>query len=250
MKTSRVLALLGYPLSHSFSPEYFSEKFRKEGLSGWEYRLLERENLVGLREEIQKEESLVGFNVTIPYKEKIMPLLDSCDMAARRIGAVNVVKIMPDGSWKGFNSDYFGFLQSLLQWLPFHSWEGKKALIFGSGGSSRAVAAVLEDLAVSFQFVSRQEGPASLSYAGLKVEEMQKSDLLVQCTPAGMFPRVAEMPPVPLDGFSSGQYVMDLIYNPAQTRFLQAASLAGGLIQNGLPMLQAQADKAWDIWNS
>jgi shikimate dehydrogenase len=249
MKAPRTLALLGYPLSHSFSPEFFREKFQKEGLSGWEYRLLERENLSGLREEIQQEESWLGFNVTIPYKEKILPLLDSCDPAASRIGAVNVVKIMPDGSWKGFNSDYFGFLHSLLQWLPLHAWEGKKALIFGTGGSSRAVAAVLEDLSVSFQFVSRQEGPSCLSYAGLQAKMMQDSDLLVQCTPAGMYPKTAEMPPVPLDGFSSGQYAMDLIYNPAQTRFLQAASSAGGLIQNGLPMLRAQADKAWDIWN-
>ncbi len=249
MKAPRTLALLGYPLSHSFSPEFFREKFQKEGLSGWEYRLLERENLSGLREEIQQEESWLGFNVTIPYKEKILPLLDSCDPAASRIGAVNVVKIMPDGSWKGFKSDYFGFLHSLLQWLPLHAWEGKKALIFGTGGSSRAVAAVLEDISVSFQFVSRQEGPSCLSYAGLQAKMMKDSDLLVQCTPAGMYPKTAEMPPVPLDGFSSGQYVMDLIYNPAQTRFLQAASSSGALIQNGLPMLRAQANKAWDIWN-
>ena len=249
MKTSenRILGLLGYPLGHSFSPAYFRQKFQKAGLVGWEYRLLEMEKPDGLPGLIGKEPGWLGFNVTIPHKQTILPYLGSLDVSARRTGAVNVVKILPDGSLRGFNTDYYGFLHSLLQFLPFHCWEGKTALIFGNGGAAKAVAAVLDDLGVFFQLVTRREAEG-LAYDSLSASRMAESSLLVNCTPVGMHPASGQMLPVPLMGFSEGQFVIDLIYNPEQTRFLEAAASAGAHCLNGLPMLYAQADKAWSIW--
>jgi shikimate dehydrogenase len=251
LKKNKILGLAGYPLSHSFSPAFFGEKFLKSGLSDWEYRLLESPDPGMLRKWVRAEDGWVGFNVTIPHKKAVFQLLDSCDPLAFRIGAVNVVKIMPDSSWRGYNSDYFGFLHSLLQWQAFSFWEGKKALVFGSGGSSLAVRAVLEDLGISFKLVSRiPDGLNSvLSYSELRADHMLAADLLIQTTPVGMHPGSEGILPLPEEGFFSGQFVFDLIYNPAKTRTLALAENRGALIQNGLAMLHAQAEKAWEIWN-
>ena len=248
LKNPRILGLAGYPLGHSFSPAYFGEKFKALGLKDWEYRLLEAQNPKTLKELIRPEDGWLGFNVTIPHKQSIMQLLDSCDSIAAGIGAVNVVKILPDGCWRGYNTDYFGFLHSLLQWLPFHEWKNKNALVFGSGGSSLAVTAVLRDLGIVFKTVSRQSG-LSLKYQELSSADMKAADLLVQTTPLGMYPETEAMIPIPLEGFFQDQMVMDLIYNPVKTRFLATAESQGAKIQNGLPMLHAQAEKAWEIWN-
>lgn len=255
MSKKCVLGLLGYPLGHSFSPSYFADKFKKLGLEDWEYRLLELPELEKLKDIIiSGEKDWLGFNVTIPYKQSILAHLDSLDSLALRIGAVNVVKIQSDGKWRGYNTDYFGFLHTLLQIRSWHSWKGCRALIFGNGGSSLAVAAVLKDLEVSFQKVTRNPADdgnsAIISYQQLELKDMQQADLLVQTTPVGMEPIKDATIPVPPAGFSSGQFVIDLIYNPAQTRFLQLAASRGAVVHNGLPMLQAQAEKSWEIWNS
>ena len=246
-----MLGLAGYPLSHSFSPAYFAEKFRNAGLENWQYRLLEVKEPQELRAIVLPEDGWVGFNVTIPHKQTITEMLDSCDSIVARTGAVNVVKIMPDGSWRGYNSDYFGFLHSLLQWRPFHQWKGKSALVFGTGGSSAAVSAVLDDLGISYQKVSRQppERSSVISYGSLSSGMMQTADLLVQTTPVGMFPNDTTILSLPEMSFFPGQMVIDLVYNPAKTPFLARAEASGALIQNGLIMLHAQAEKAWEIWN-
>ena len=251
LKNKRILGLAGYPLSHSFSPAYFAEKFRRPGLENWEYRLLELRKPEELRAIVRAEDGWAGFNVTIPHKQTIAGMLDSCDSLVAKTGAVNVVKIMPDGSWSGYNSDYYGFLHSLLQWMPFHRWSGKTALVFGTGGSSLAVSAVLEDLGILYEKVSRtpHERSSVISYESLNSEIMKSADLLVQTTPVGMYPQDTAILPLPEMPFSPGQMVMDLIYNPAKTPFLRRAEASGALIQNGLTMLHAQAEKAWEIWN-
>jgi shikimate dehydrogenase len=251
LRKKSILGLAGYPLSHSFSPAYFAEKFRRMGLDHWEYRLLELSEPEKLRAIVRPEDGWAGFNVTIPHKQTIIGMLDSCDSLVSRTGAVNVVKIMPDGSWRGYNSDYYGFLHSLLQWLPFHQWKGKTALVFGTGGSSGAVSAALEDFGISYSKVSRTPHDRSsvISYESLNSEIMKSADLLIQTTPVGMYPNETAILPLPETPFFSGQMVIDLIYNPIKTPFLASAESSGALIQNGLTMLHAQAEKAWEIWN-
>lgn len=244
------LGLLGYPLGHSFSATYFRDKFCQLELPDWEYLLLERKSLQHFRHEIEEDKRWLGFNVTIPHKLEIIPFLDSLDPLADKIGAVNVVKILADGSWRGFNSDYDGFRISLLNWQPASFWNGKNAIILGSGGASLAVKTVLDDLLMKAEVVSRTPSAGQLSWQQLSAEVFANSTLVVQCTPLGMEPEINAIPPLPEDAFLPGQYVIDLIYNPRQTLFLQKAAQAGAFTQNGMAMLIAQAEKAWEIWTN
>jgi len=244
----RKLGLLGYPLGHSFSKRFFEQKFQDESLKGWSYQLLERSGLDGLKAALSGDPSWQGFNVTIPHKQNILSLLDSLDPQAARIGAVNVVKIMPDGSWRGYNSDAAGFRLALLNWLPAGSWKEMKAIVLGNGGSAKAVHAVLDELEMQVSIFARRPEDGQFPWEELSSETARQADLLVNCTPLGMSPAVHNMPLIPENAFRKGQFVFDLIYNPDQTRFLELAVSFGANTQNGLAMLHHQAEIAWQIW--
>ena len=247
---SRLFGLIGFPLGHSFSQKYFSQKFEKEGIENVDYQLFPLELVDQFKELLLSHKNLNGLNVTIPYKQTIIPYLNALDPNAQRIGAVNVVKISKEtGLLTGYNSDYFGFLHSLLLFQGLKQWRGSKALILGTGGSSKAVMAVLEDLEVSFSLVSREKKENCISYSELGNAGLKEIQLLVNCTPLGMFPNVETFPEIPLNQITSNNMVIDLVYNPEETKFLKFAKEKGAKIQNGLPMLIAQAEKSWEIWN-
>lgn len=245
----RLFGLIGFPLGHSFSPGFFARHFAKEGIADADYVLFPLEDLSSLPELWQQHPELQGCNVTIPYKEAILPFLAELDPKARQIGAVNTLKRLPDGSWKGYNTDYIGFRESLLRFRPEKSWPGKQALIFGTGGSSRAVRAVLSDLGLGYRMVSRKESLECLSYDSLSDGILSQADLLVQTTPLGMFPDIETCIPIRFDALRAGQMAIDLIYNPEETLFLKRCRERGLQTQNGLYMLEQQALAAWEIWN-
>lgn len=240
--------LIGYPLSHSFSKKYFSEKFRKENIRGCDYDLFEIDK-IELVEGIFQKDNLQGFNVTIPYKHDIMHYMDSFDHSAQKVGAVNVVKIHEDGRRTGFNSDYYGFRTSLENWIP--ELKQKRALILGIGGAAKAVIAVLNDLGIPFLKVSRDLNKGDLSYQDLFKDPKMliEHQLIINTTPLGMSPRIDSMPEIEYKQLTPEHYLYDLIYNPAETKFLCEGKKFGTHIKNGLEMLELQAEKSWDIWN-
>jgi len=240
--------LIGYPLSHSFSKKYFSEKFIKEKISGCKYDLFEIER-IGLVESVFQKDNLQGFNVTIPYKHDIMNYMDDLDHSAQKVGAVNVVKIYGDGKKTGFNSDYYGFRTSLESWIP--DLKNKKALILGIGGAAKAVIAVLEDLGISFLKISRDKEKGELNYNELMDEPKLLIDhhLIINTTPLGMSPHIDSKPQIDYEKLTNQHYLYDLIYNPAETKFLSDGNKFGANTKNGLEMLELQAEKSWEIWN-
>jgi shikimate dehydrogenase len=241
--------LIGLTVSHSFSKVYFDEKFFREGLRDYRYDLYPLDTIDGLKKLLSENPELVGLNVTIPYKEQVFKFLDDVDGDAKKIGAVNVVKIR-DGKLKGFNTDRDAFLETLQKWFPNEA--GSKALVLGTGGSSKAVQQALNKLAIPFETVSREAGKATYSYDSLKANgaSLDKANLIINTTPLGMSPNTNGFPPVDFEKINSGHYVYDLIYNPARTLFLQKAEMRGAHIKNGLEMLHVQAEKAWAIWNN
>lgn len=240
--------LIGYPLSHSFSKKYFEEKFRKEGLADHFYDTFPLENIKGFPELIRKEKELLGLSVTIPHKESVIPFLDELDPVAIEIGAVNCIKIV-NGKLKGHNTDAFGFRQSIR---PFLDTNHTRALIFGTGGASKAVAYVLKNLGIDIWFVTRTKNNSSgnsLTYEELNEQIIGACKLLVNCTPVGMSPNNDKLLPLPYSAITPQHLAYDLIYNPAETLFLKKAKEQGALISNGFNMLCFQADEAWRIWN-
>ena len=245
--------LIGFPLTHSFSKRYFTDKFTREKIKESSYELFEMETLKSLPELLKKKTDLRGLNVTIPFKQDVIAYLDDLDDAsAERIGAVNTIKIFADGSTKGFNTDYYGFRQSLVEWLDRRgeSCSNFKALVLGNGGASKAVQVALQDLQMDYKVVSRQKNDDTLLYEDLTEEIMSTYLLIINTTPLGMFPHVDESPAVPFQLVTKRHYLYDLIYNPAQTLFLKNGAEKGAVLQNGLKMLELQAEKAWDIWTS
>ncbi len=240
--------LIGFPLGHSFSERYFTEKFRKEGLEGCEYRNFPIDNIDLLPGLLGSNPDLRGFNVTIPYKQQVMPFLAGIDPEAREIGAVNCVKITPEGL-RGYNTDAYGFRRSLLGLLGDYTPE--KALILGTGGASKAVAYVLGNMGVDYTFVSRSAGAArTLGYADLSDDILRSHTLIVNTTPLGTFPNVDECPPINYAALTSGHYLFDLVYNPPFTRFLSLGAERGARTMNGYDMLVGQAERSWEIWTS
>lgn len=237
--------LIGYPLEHSFSGKYFAEKFEKENIQNCEYRLFPLENIQKF-EELKKQE-IAGLNVTIPYKEQIIHYLDELDEHAKSIGAVNVIQFK-NGKIKGYNSDYYGFIDSLLKFLPaaFKS----KALILGTGGASKAIKQVLTDLSIPYKIVSRKGG-FDFTYDDLnaKPEFFDDFHLIINTTPLGTYPKVEEKPELPYETLSEDHYLYDLVYNPSETSFMKAGEKRGAKTINGLEMLIGQAEKSWEIWN-
>jgi shikimate dehydrogenase len=239
--------LIGYPLSHSFSQEYFTQKFQSLGLDDFSYQLLP---LVDINEVVPLlQQDFTGFNVTIPYKKKILPYLDELDPVAEAIGAVNTIAKTESGSWKGFNTDASGFEASLLQWFdgaPFP----EKALVLGTGGASRAIRYILLHLGIEISLVSRDHHAAQYTYASLDKNVIQNHLLIINTTPVGMYPNVDQFPAIPYTALTPEHWLYDLIYNPGNTVFLARGEQAGAMTKNGLEMLHLQADHAWAIWKS
>lgn len=246
----KIYGLIGKKLGHSFSREYFTEKFQRLDLSA-EYRNFELSNISQIAEILSLGEALQGFNVTIPYKESIIPYLHEIAPQAQRIGAVNVVKI----SWeegearlKGYNSDYVGFLDSICPLLAPHH---RHALILGNGGAANAVRVALEDIGISTLTVSRTPYKgSSIAYQAVTPALLAQYQVIVNTTPLGMYPDIDHCPPIPYEALGTTHLLYDLIYNPAVTLFLQKGKAQGATVQNGREMLIGQAEKAWEIWGS
>ena len=245
--------LIGFPLTHSFSKRYFTDKFVREKIKESSYELFEMSSLDGLPALLKKKTELRGLNVTIPFKKDVIPYLDDLDDAsAERIGAVNTIKIYADGSTKGFNTDYYGFRQSLEEWLDKRGEKCSnfKALVLGNGGAAKAVLVALQDLHMEYILVSRQKSDDSIPYESITEDIMSSHLLIINTTPLGMFPKTDECPAIPYDLLTKKHYLYDLVYNPAETLFLKKGIEKGAVIQNGLKMLELQAEKAWEIWTA
>ena len=240
----RIYGLIGYPLSHSFSREYLTEKF-EAGRIDAEYRIFELEDIAGIRDLLQIP-GIKGFNVTIPHKEAVMPFLDSIEPEAHAVGAVNMIVVGEDGRTTGMNTDVHGFRKSLEGWLPD---EVTGALVLGSGGAAKAVCHALTSLGIAWRVVSRTPDDSQYGYPDLNEEVMRDHRLIVNTTPLGMSPNTGESPRIPYDHLNDEHWVFDLIYNPAKTLFLERAEQRGAHVKNGYEMLCLQADRNWEIWS-
>jgi len=238
----RKFGLIGYPLSHSFSPKYFAEKFNKEGISDCQYDLLEIPTIKDVKELL--DGSVEGINVTIPYKEQVIPYLTALDPEAEVIGAVNTIKIT-GGEITGYNSDIYGFEHSLLGLLNDDRPTG--ALILGTGGASKAVKYVLDKLDVVYKVVSRSSG--DMLYDELTDEHIMRHQLIINTTPLGTYPNIYQKPNLPYDSLTEGHFLFDLTYNPRVTAFIQEGIDRRAKTLNGYRMLELQAEKSWAIWN-
>ena len=244
--------LIGYPLGHSFSRDFFSEKFRNEGIDA-EYVNFEIPSIGGFPEIVAGNPGLRGVNVTIPYKEKIIPFLDELSEEARRIGAVNVVRLTVGRNGKtflkGFNSDVIGFTRSIEPLL--NPANHKKALILGTGGASKAIHYGLEKLGLECRFVSRTpKDEGMLAYTQLTPQIMEEYMVIVNCTPVGMYPHADECPGLPYECIGNDHLLYDLVYNPEETLFLRKGRERGAIVKNGLEMLLLQAYASWEFWHT
>ena len=238
--------LLGYPLGHSFSRKFFTEKFAREGIDA-EYINFELPSLDGYRELLRAHPNLRGHNVTIPYKQQIIPFLHQLSPEAAAIGAVNVVKVTAEGRLIGYNSDVIGFTQSIRPLLQPHH---KRALILGTGGASKAIYYGLkEKLGMEeILFVSRRPAPSVLTYTALTPSLINDYPVIINCTPCGMYPQVDESPNLPYEAMTPRNLLYDLVYNPETTRFMQRGAAKGAVVKNGLEMLVLQAKASWAFW--
>lgn len=245
----KLFGLIGFPLSHSFSRKYFTEKFEREGITDCDYQLFPIENISSLPQLLKDHPNLQGLNVTIPYKQQVIPYLNQVNESAEKIGAVNVVKIV-DGQLFGFNSDYYGFRESLLNFIP--GPDDIKALVLGTGGASKAVNVVLQDLGINYLTISRKAHEKGLTYQELErmPEVISSHQLIINTTPLGMSPAVDTAPHIDYSSLSDNHFLLDLVYNPENTLFMQKGAEAGARVKNGLEMLHLQAEKSWEIWNS
>ncbi len=240
--------LIGFPLGHSFSMSFFNEKFKSENIDA-EYLNFEIPTIDAFPEVVSTNLNLRGLNVTIPYKEKVISYLDYISPEARAIGAVNVIKVEHKGKkniLKGYNSDVIGFTQSIEPLLErFH----KKALILGTGGAAKAIAYGLKKLGLEVLYVSRYERPGTIQYVQVTPAVIEEYNVIVNCTPCGMFPHTEECPLLPYEAMNTKTLLYDLIYNPDQTLFMKKGAAYGATTKNGLEMLLLQAFASWDFWN-
>ncbi|MBC3847237.1 shikimate dehydrogenase [Winogradskyella echinorum] len=238
--------LVGRNISYSFSRSYFADKFKGENLPH-SYVNFDLQSIYELDEIIKNTPNLKGLNVTIPYKEDVIPILDSLNKRAKKIGAVNTIRITRYQKLIGYNTDYYGFKNSLKPHLKEHH---KRALILGTGGASKAIAYALKKLKIDFDYVSRsQKEGVKFLYSDLTDEIISSYTIIINCTPIGTFPDVNECPDIPYDAISEHHILYDLIYNPAQTKFLSCGDIKGATTINGSEMLKLQAEKSWEIWN-
>lgn len=241
--------LIGYPLGHSFSISYFNQRFQDEGIDAV-YENFEISSIEALDEVIGANPELKGLNVTIPYKEKVIPYLDSITPEARAIGAVNVIKVTHEGrntKLKGYNSDVIGFTKSIEPMLE-KKWH-KEALILGTGGASKAINFGLRHLGLETVFVSRYERPDTIQYDKITPDVVKEYNVIVNCTPLGMYPKTEECPQLPYEAMDSHTILYDLIYNPDETLFMKKGAERGASVKNGLEMLLLQAFASWEFWN-
>ena len=240
--------LIGYPLGHSFSISYFNQKFKDEHIDAV-YENFEIPSIDLLPEILDSNPNLKGLNVTIPFKQKVIPFLDNISPEARAIGAVNVIKVIHDGKkikLKGYNSDVIGFTQSIEPMLErFH----KKALILGTGGASKAIDYGLKSLGLETVFVSRYERPDTVQYQSITPEVVKEYNVIVNCTPLGMYPHTEECPLLPYEAMDNYTILYDLIYNPDETMFMKRGAEYGANVKNGLEMLLLQAFASWEFWH-
>lgn len=240
--------IIGYPLGHSFSPGFFNEKFRNEGIDAV-YERYELSQIDLLPEIIASNPELCGLNVTIPYKQQIMQYLDELSEEAREIGAVNVVKVTHNGKnvhLKGFNSDVIGFSRSIEPLLEKHH---KKALILGTGGAAQAIDYGLKQLGLETIKVSRYERPDTIQYDKITPDVIKEYKVIINCTPIGMYPNTEECPNLPYEAMDSQHLLYDLIYNPDTTLFMKKGMERGTVVKNGLEMLLLQAYASWEFWH-
>ena len=241
----KIYGLIGKNISYSFSKKYFSKKFIKLELINCTYENFDLLNINEFKTLI-KRNILSGLNVTIPYKETIIPLLDSLDIEAEKIGAVNTIKIDSNNKLRGFNTDYLGFLESIKKHIKK---KHKKAIILGSGGASKAIVHALEKINISSSIVSRNNKKGNLKYQDLDSKIIESSNIIINCTPLGTFPNVNECPDIPYKNISERHICFDLIYNPNETKFLRNCKKRKATVINGMKMLEIQAEESWKIWN-
>lgn len=242
METAVKFGLIGRNISYSFSKKYFEQKFQKLLLNHYSYEIFDSENLDNFQN-LLKIDGLIGLNVTIPYKEKIIPFLDELSDEAKEIGAINCISIK-NGKTKGYNTDAYGFEKTLL----LHKKENQKtAIILGNGGAAKAVQFILKQNNIPYLTVSRT---TEINYENLSGEHVKNSLIIIQCTPVGTFPNVDDCLKFPFEEITENHLIIDLIYNPEYSKFIKNCAEKGAKTANGLYMLEQQAEKAWEIWNS
>lgn len=238
--------LVGRDISYSFSKKYFTDKFEREKRKD-HYQNFDIPTLSHFPSVVSENPDLKGLNVTIPYKEEILKYLDKVDDEAEEIGAVNTIKITRNDRLIGYNTDHYGFAQSLVKYLPLKQ---KTALILGSGGASKAIAYVLRAMGFEFKFVSRKKTADNFTYSELNKSVLDHYLMIINCTPIGTFPNTKDFPKIPYQHLTSEHFLYDLIYNPLETEFLKLGRMQRTKTCNGLKMLEYQAEKAWSIWKS
>ncbi|NUM32005.1 MAG: shikimate dehydrogenase [Bacteroidetes bacterium] len=241
----KVFGLIGHPLTHSFSKKYFEEKFEKFNIKNCVYNLFDIDNIEKVAD-LKNEKNIVGLNVTIPYKEAVLKYLDEVSPVAEQIGSVNTIKCSKN-RWKGFNTDYFGILQSIKS-LPLKNI--KSCLILGSGGTAKTAAFVLNEMKIDFLTVSRNKrGEGFINYKEINSETLKNYNLIINTSPVGMYPKVIEIPELPYQLLNKTNILFDMIYNPQNTLFLQKGREKGCKTLNGMEALKTQAEVSWKIWN-
>lgn len=246
MKKTHQFGLVGKNISYSFSRKYFATKFESQVFDDYSYENFDLNFISDFPEILKNNPNIKGLNVTIPYKETIIPYLDKLSKKATIIGAVNTIKFTKSGKLKGYNSDWYGFKKAIAPFLKNHH---KKALILGTGGASKAIAYALDQMNITYSFVSRIANTNTISYELLNETTFENHQIIINTTPLGTFPNTNEFPMLPYSFFTSNHIAFDLIYNPEKTKFLERAEKNGATIVNGHSMLVHQAEKSWEIWN-
>ncbi len=245
---NKLFGLLGKNISYSFSREYFTHKFKDLGYTKHSYVNFDLQQIEDLAAVLVKnKEELSGINITIPYKQEVMSFLDLIDEDAEKIGAVNTIKFLADGKLKGFNTDFYGFKNSIQPFIKEHH---KKALILGAGGASKAIAFAFEKMGIDYKFVSRKKRNKDVfTYEEITTEIIEGYTVIVNCTPLGTYPNIETRPEIPYEAITDQHLLYDLTYNPEETTFLKLGKNQGASIKNGFQMLELQAEKSWEIWN-
>jgi len=247
LQEKNIYGLIGKKISYSFSKNYFTNKFKKSNLdSNYTYENLDLDDINQFKN-IIKQKKFNGFNVTIPYKEKIIKFLDKLDSDAEKIGAVNTIKVCSNNQLKGYNTDYIGFIKSIS---PILNKTHKKAILLGSGGASKSIIFGLDKLNISSIVVSRSKEKGNIIYEELNNEIINASQIIINCSPVGTFPKINECPKIPYKYINSKHICYDLIYNPLESKFLKESKKNNATILNGMEMLKIQAEESWKIWNT
>jgi len=247
LQEKKIYGLIGKKISYSFSKNYFTNKFKKSDLdSNYTYKNLDLDDINQFKN-IIKQKKFNGFNVTIPYKEKIIKFLDKLDSDAEKIGAVNTIKVCSNNQLKGYNTDYIGFIKSIS---PILNKTHKKAILLGSGGASKSIIFGLDKLNISSIVVSRSKEKGNIIYEELNNEIINASQIIINCSPVGTFPKINECPKIPYKYINSKHICYDLIYNPLESKFLKESKKNNATTLNGMEMLKIQAEESWKIWNT